>query len=235
MKRNNRGSLELRPVRIKLDAFRDTAGSAEISMGHTKVLVGVSMEKGVPNFLQGKNQGWITAEYAMLPASTNTRSSRRPSGRSQEIQRLIGRSLRSIADLEALDGYTLIVDCDVIQADGGTRTASITGAWVALAQACNKMLAEGLIAKNPLRDQVAAISAGVVDDQVLLDLAYLEDSQASVDMNVVMTGKGKFVEVQGTAEGDPFSRAALDKLLAAAKTGILELIEIQQRVLKGKT
>jgi ribonuclease PH len=192
----------------------------------------VSVEDGVPPFLKGRAQGWLTAEYGMLPRSTNTRTRReasegRQSGRTHEIQRLIGRSLRAVTDLAALGERTLRVDCDVLEADGGTRCASITGAWVAVAQACAWLRARGLLAAQPLRDQVAAVSVGVLDDQPMLDLDYVEDSTCDTDMNVVMTANGGFVELQGTAEGAPFSREQFDTLLALAEGGIRELMAAQ--------
>ncbi len=227
---------ELRPVRItpKFQSFAE--GSALIELGKTRVLCSVSVEERVPPFLRGKGSGWVTAEYAMLPRSTVTRSPRdstlgRIGGRNHEIQRLIGRSLRAIIDLVALGERTLIIDCDVIQADGGTRTAAITGAYVALYQALQNMVNMGVISSIPLRSAVAATSVGVVHSYRLLDLCYDEDYNAEVDFNVVMTGGGDFVEVQGTAEGKPFNKEAVDALLALAEKGIKELFQVQQAVL----
>jgi len=228
---------EIRPVTIALgfQAFAD--GSALIDMGKTRVLCSVSMEDRVAPFLKGSGTGWVTAEYGMLPCSTNTRTPRtgatgQAAGRSQEIQRLIGRSLRAVTNLDALGERTFTVDCDVIQADGGTRTAAITGAYVALYQAFNKMVKKGVYLKVPLKAALAAVSAGVVGPDYLLDLCYKEDSQAGVDFNVVMNDKGEYVEIQGTAEGKPFSRQALDSLLALAAKGINNLFQVQRETLK---
>ncbi|MBI2864521.1 MAG: ribonuclease PH [Chloroflexi bacterium] len=215
----------LRPVRVVPDFLEFAEGSALIEMGRTRVLCAVSVEERVPPFLLGKGKGWITAEYSMLPRSTQTRMQReavagRIGGRTQEIQRLIGRSLRAAADLKALGERTFIVDCDVIQADGGTRTAAITGAYIALSLAVKKLRETGRLPANPLRCAVAATSAGVVDGDALLDLCYEEDSRAEVDFNLVMTSRGEYVEVQGTAEGEPFSKETMDALLALAGKGI---------------
>jgi ribonuclease PH len=226
----------LRPVRI-ISGFQQFAeGSALIELGKTQVLCSVSAEDRVPNFLKGSGTGWITAEYAMLPRATVTRTPRdstlgRVGGRNQEIQRFIGRSLRAIADLSVFGERTLVVDCDVIQADGGTRTAAITGAYVALHQAVKTMANMGVISSIPLKSAVAATSIGIVHGDMLLDLCYDEDCNASVDFNVVMTSKGEFVEVQGTAEGKPFSREIIDDLLSLATKGIKQLFQIQQSVL----
>jgi ribonuclease PH len=231
---------ELRPVRI-IPGFQSFAeGSAMIELGKTRVLCSVSMEDRVPLFLKGSGTGWVTAEYAMLPRSTTTRTPRdsslgRVAGRNQEIQRIIGRSLRAITDLSALGEKTLTIDCDVIQADGGTRTAAITGAYVALSQAMNKLANMGIISSNPMKNAVAATSVGVVGSNMLLDLCYDEDCNAEVDFNVVMTSQGKFVEVQGTAEGKPFSKETIDSLLSLASKGIQKLFEVQQAVLETKT
>ncbi len=224
---------DLRPVRIETGALAYAEGSALISTGDTRVLCAVSVEEGVPRFLRGRGQGWLTAEYAMLPRSTLTRTPRSASsgGRAREIQRLIGRSLRAVVDLRALGERTLTVDCDVLQADGGTRTAAITGAYVALRQALDGMAARGELSGSPLRAALAATSVGVVDGEVLLDLCYEEDSTAEVDVNIVMTDAGDFVEVQGTAEGAPFSRATLDAMLALGKRGIDSLLAAQREVL----
>ena len=238
MKRNDGRSYdELRPITIIPDFQSFAEGSALIKLGKTHVLCSVSVEERVPNFLRGSGTGWITAEYAMLPRATATRTQRDSSvghvtGRNQEIQRLIGRSLRAIADLDALGERTLTVDCDVIQADGGTRTAAITGAYVALHKAMETLANMGIISSIPLKSAVAATSIGIVNTYMMLDLTYDEDSQASVDFNVVMTGKGEFVEVQGTAEGKPFTRQAIDELLSIAEKGIRQLFQVQQEALK---
>jgi ribonuclease PH len=229
---------ELRPVQIIPGYQAFAEGSALIKLGKTHVLCAVSVEERVPPFLKGSGTGWVTAEYAMLPRATVTRSQRDSArghvgGRNQEIQRLIGRSLRAVTDTSALGERTLIVDCDVIQADGGTRTASITGAYVALYLAAEKLMRMGVIAKMPLKSSVAATSVGIVDTYMMLDLCYDEDSRAAVDFNIVMTGKGEFVEVQGTAEGKPFTRQSIDDILALAEKGIQQLFKAQQDVLKG--
>lgn len=218
----------LRPVTFTRGFTRYAEGSVLISMGETRVLCTASVLDKVPPFLKGKGQGWVTAEYGMLPRSTHTRSDReaargKQSGRTQEIQRLIGRSLRAVVDLSKLGERSIHIDCDVLQADGGTRCASITGAWVALADAIDGLIASGALVQNPLLDIVAAVSVGVVDGQPLLDLDYEEDSGCDADMNVVMTGSGRFVEVQGTAEGHTFERAMLDQLLDLAQSGIGQL------------
>ncbi len=224
---------DLRRVRIETGALAYAEGSALISTGDTRVLCAVSVEEGVPRFLRGRSQGWLTAEYAMLPRSTLTRTPRSASsgGRAREIQRLIGRSLRAVVDLRALGERTLTVDCDVLQADGGTRTAAITGAYVAVRQALDGMDARGELSGSPLRAALAATSVGVVAGEVLLDLCYEEDSSAEVDVNIVMTDAGDFVEVQGTAEGAPFSRATLDSMLALGKRGIDSLLAAQREAL----
>nr|WP_044201034.1 ribonuclease PH [Oscillochloris trichoides] len=225
---------ELRSIEILVNAAPYAEGSALISCGNTRVLCAASLEPQVPGWLRGQQRGWVTAEYSLLPRSTHTRTRRErsgPSGRTQEIQRLIGRSLRAAVDLEALGECMITVDCDVLQADGGTRTAAITGGYVALALALRKLHAEGLIATNPIRYAVAAISVGVVEGQMLLDLDYAEDSSADLDCNIVQTASGAFVEVQGTAEGMPIDRAQLDALLDLASQGIARLITIQQAVL----
>ena len=239
MKRSDgRGPGVLRPVKITRHYMKHAEGSVLIEIGDTKVICSASVEERVPQFLRNTGKGWITAEYSMLPRSTHTRTSRdsltgRGSGRAFEIQRLIGRSLRSVADLTAFGERTIWIDCDVIQADGGTRTASITGAYVALVDAFRKMVKNGLIEKVPLKDSVAAISVGKVEGKVLLDLNYEEDSRAEVDMNVVMTGHGKFVEIQGTAEEAVFTRKEMDELTALAQKGIKELTRIQKKCLEG--
>jgi ribonuclease PH len=227
----------LRPVRIRRRYLDFAEGSCLVEFGRTRVVCAASVEAGVPGFLKGTGRGWVTAEYAMLPRSTPTRSRRevaqgRPSGRSQEIQRLIGRSLRSVVDMGVLGEHTITVDCDCLVADGGTRTAAITGAFVALADAV-RFLQDGRRAPYAVRDHVAAVSVGIVEGVACLDLSYEEDSTAEVDMNVVMTGAGAFVEVQGTAEHEPFDKGALDEMLALACTGIGELVEIQRAVLDG--
>ena len=238
MKRaDSRAYDELRPIRI-VPGFQSFAeGSALIELGRTQVLCSVSVEERVPNFLKGSGTGWITAEYAMLPRATVTRTPRdsslgRIGGRNQEIQRFIGRSLRAVTDLSALGERTLIVDCDVMQADGGTRTAAVTGAYVALHQALQTLANMGVISSIPLRSAVAATSVGVVHGYMLLDLCYDEDSSAAVDFNVVMTSKGEFVEIQGTAEGKPFSKETIDDLLSLAEKGIKQLFQIQQSALE---
>jgi len=225
---------ELRPVKITPGIQSFAEGSALIELGKTRVVCSVSVEERVPGFLRGEGSGWITAEYAMLPRATVTRSPRdsgRVGGRSQEIQRLIGRSLRAVTDLTALGERTLIVDCDVLQADGGTRTAAITGAYVALYQAMQTLANMGIISTIPLRSAVAATSVGIVHSYMLLDLCYDEDCNAEVDFNVVMTSQGKFVEVQGTAEAKPFSKETIDSLLSLAEKGIEQLFQIQQEAL----
>lgn len=226
----------MRPVRIEPGFLVTAEGSALIEVGNTRVLCTASIEDTVPQFLRGSGKGWVTAEYGMLPRSTLTRTARevtrgRPTGRTHEIQRLIGRSLRAACDLAALGERTIIVDCDVLQADGGTRTAAITGGYVALAIAVRQLVEYRALKISPLRDAVAAISVGIHGGQALLDLCYEEDSRAEVDMNVVMTGSGRFVEVQATAEQTPFEDAALASMLALARTGIKELIQAQKRAL----
>ena len=226
----------LRPVRFQRRFTRHAEGSVLVEMGHTQVLCTASVEEKVPPFLKGKGTGWVTAEYGMLPRATNTRSAReaatgKQSGRTQEIQRLIGRSLRSVTDTAVLGERQVTIDCDVLQADGGTRCASITGAMVALADAVEGLRKQGLVAGNPLRDFVAAISMGIAGGTPVLDLDYAEDSSCDTDMNVVMTGAGNFVEVQGTAEGAPFTRAQMSSLLDLASSGIAELIRVQRSAL----
>jgi ribonuclease PH len=226
----------LRPVRITRGYTMHAEGSVLIEFGHTKVLCTASVEEKVPPHKKGSGEGWVTAEYGMLPRATHTRSSReaakgKQSGRTQEIQRLIGRSLRAVFDLKALGERTISLDCDVLQADGGTRTASITGAFVAAQDAVNQLIAEGKLAASPIKDHVAAISVGILDGQPLLDLEYVEDSTCDTDMNVVMTGAGHYVEVQGTAEGVAFTRKEMDALLALADKGIAELVAEQKKAL----
>jgi ribonuclease PH len=226
----------LRPVTLTRGYTCHAEGSVLVAFGDTKVLCTASVEEKVPPHKRGSGTGWVTAEYGMLPRSTHTRSDReaargKQSGRTQEIQRLIGRSLRAVFDLAALGERTIQLDCDVLQADGGTRTAAITGAFVAAHDAVGWLIAQGRLKASPLRDFVAAVSVGVVEGTPLLDLEYTEDSACDTDMNVVMTGAGRFVEVQGTAEGEPFARAELDRLLAIAGRGIAELVAHQRRVL----
>ncbi len=226
----------LRPVVITRGWTRHAEGSVLIEFGHTRVLCTASVEDRVPPHKKGSGEGWVTAEYGMLPRSTHTRSDReaargKQSGRTQEIQRLIGRSLRAVFDLARLGERTLTFDCDVLQADGGTRTAAITGAFVAAHDAVSWLLARGAIAQSPILDHVAAVSVGLLDGTPLLDLEYVEDSACDTDMNVVMTGAGGFVELQGTAEGAPFTRAQMDALVALATRGIGELVALQQRAL----
>ena len=229
----------LRPVSMRRRFTKYAEGSVLIAVGDTKVLCTASVEAGVPAFLRGKGEGWVTAEYGLLPRSTGTRCEReaakgRQSGRTQEIQRLIGRSLRAAVNRWKLGEYTVKIDCDVLQADGGTRCASITGAWVALRDALDWMLEEGLVAEDPMEAQISAVSVGVVDGRPMLDLDYSEDSACGTDMNVVMTSEGKFVEVQGTAEGAPFDRDTLDELIRLAVKGNAELAEAQRRALQGE-
>ena len=224
---------QLREIRITRNFTRHAEGSILIEMGDTRVLCTASVEETVPSFLRGKGQGWVTAEYGMLPRSTHTRSAReaakgKQSGRTQEIQRLIGRSLRAVTDLTALGERQITLDCDVLQADGGTRCASITGAWLALHDACAKLVADGKLPASPLRDHVAAISVGIYKGMPVLDLDYPEDSDCDTDMNVVMTGSGGIVEIQETAEGEPFSRTQMGLLVDLAEAGIDELIARQK-------
>ncbi|MCC7326033.1 MAG: ribonuclease PH [Burkholderiales bacterium] len=233
----NRFPEKLRSVRITRGFTRHAEGSVLIEMGETRVLCTASVEEGVPAFLKGKGRGWLTAEYGMLPRATNTRMKReaaegRQSGRTQEIQRLIGRSLRAVTDLAALGERTLKIDCDVLQADGGTRCASITGSCVAVADAIDWCRARGLVMDTPLREMVAAVSVGIVDGVPMLDLDYAEDSACDTDMNVVMTAGGGFVELQGTAEGAPFTRAEMEALVRLAEDGIRELIAAQRAALR---
>jgi len=227
---------QLRPVAFERDFTVFAPGSVLVSMGRTKVLCTASVEDRVPPWMRGSGKGWVTAEYSMLPGSTAERASReaakgKQSGRTQEIQRLIGRSLRAVCDMVVLGEVQVTVDCDVLQADGGTRTASICGAYVALHDAFTRMQAAGRLLRHPLTDAVAAVSVGIVEGVPMLDLPYAEDSRAEVDMNVVMTGAGRFVEVQGTAEGMAFSRSELDELLRLAETGIRQLLAAQAAVL----
>ena len=232
----DRGPADLRPVRFQRRYTRHAEGSVLVEMGETRVLCTASVEEKVPPFLKGKGSGWVTAEYGMLPRATHTRGRReaaegKQSGRTQEIQRLIGRALRAVVDLSALGERTIQVDCDVLQADGGTRTASITGAFVAVHDALSWMRTREMIATLPVKDYVAAVSVGMKGGTPLLDLDYAEDASCDTDMNVVMTGAGRFVEVQGTAEQEPFARADLEGMLAHAARGIAELVAHQRRAL----
>jgi len=236
MRNDGRKAGELRKITITRNFIKHAEGSVLVEFGDTKVICNASVEESVPPFLRGKGTGWVTAEYSMLPRSTHTRSPREAAkgkigGRTHEIQRLIGRSLRAVIDLTALGERSIHIDCDVIQADGGTRTASITGAYIALAEALNWLLTKGSIAVNPLREAVAAVSVGIVAGEVLLDLDYSEDSTAEVDMNFVVTSSGRFVEVQGTAESEPFTIEQMDEMRAVALDGIKQLLKIQEEIL----
>ncbi|MDR3298531.1 MAG: ribonuclease PH [Candidatus Accumulibacter sp.] len=233
MRPSQRQPAQLREVRIIRRFTRHAEGSVLIAMGNTQVLCTASVEESVPSFLRGQGRGWVTAEYGMLPRSTHTRTAReaakgKQSGRTQEIQRLIGRSLRAVIDLAALGERQIVLDCDVLQADGGTRCASITGAWLALNDACAGLIAQGKLADNPIRDHVAAVSVGIFDGQPVLDLDYAEDSACGTDMNVVMTGSGGVVEIQGTAEGEPFTRGQMNRLVDLAEAGIGQLLAFQK-------
>jgi ribonuclease PH len=234
MRTDQRQAGQMRPVKVTTDYLLTAEGSALIEVGNTRVLCAASVEETVPPFLRGSGKGWVTAEYSMLPRATSTRTARevskgRASGRTMEIQRLIGRSLRSVIDLDALGERSVILDCDVLQADGGTRTAAITGAYIALSAALRQLVKFGALKKSPIRDFVAATSVGIVGGTPMLDLCYQEDSQAEVDMNVVMTGAGKFVEVQATAEKTPFDDAQMANLLGLARQGIDELVALQKQ------
>jgi ribonuclease PH len=236
MRTDNRWLDQMRPVRIATNYLVTAEGSALIEVGHTRVLCAASVEETVPQFLRGSGRGWVTAEYSMLPRATATRTPRevtkgRPSGRTLEIQRLIGRSLRSVVDTTALGDRTVIVDCDVLQADGGTRTASITGAYVAMVQALQKLVKYGTLKALPITQPVAATSVGILRGEPLLDLCYEEDSAAEVDMNLVMTGSGRFVELQATAEKTPFDDGQLGQMVELARRGIAELFEVQKAAL----
>jgi ribonuclease PH len=225
---------QLRPLCIEPDFMKHAEGSALIKMGDTHVICTASVEDRVPHFLVGKHTGWITAEYAMLPRSTHTRSQRETQGakgRTQEIQRLIGRALRAVIDLKKLGERTLWIDCDVLQADGGTRTASISGAYIAVANAIAKLKSQNKIKGDPIRDSVAAVSVGIIGSTPMLDLCYAEDSAAEVDMNIVMTGSGNFVEVQGTAEGEPFNFDQMQQMIGLAQQGISEITQHQKSIL----
>jgi ribonuclease PH len=236
MRPSQRQADQLRQIRLTRNFTRHAEGSVLIEMGDTRVLCNASVEENVPPFLRGKGQGWVTAEYGMLPRATHTRSAReaakgKQTGRTQEIQRLIGRALRAVVDLKALGERQITLDCDVLQADGGTRCASITGAWVALYEACDKLVKAGKLPANPVRDHVAAVSVGIYQGAPVLDLDYPEDSNCDTDMNVVMTGSGGIVEVQGTAEGEPFTRQQMNTLTDLAEAGIRQLIAAQQSAL----
>lgn len=236
MRPDGRKNNEIRQVKIHRNFIGTAEGSVLIEMGNTRVICNATIEDKVPPFLKDQKKGWITAEYSMLPRATQTRVTRessigRVSGRTQEIQRLIGRALRSVVDLTVLGERTIWIDCDVIQADGGTRTSAITGAFICLSDALRYGLRNGLIDKTPIKDFLAAISVGIVDGEPRLDLCYLEDSMAEVDMNIVMTGRGRLVEIQGTAEGTPFSKTTLDSLIKLAESGIHNLIDIQKKLI----
>ncbi len=236
LRHDGRSNIQLRPVRILRNYIKHAEGSVLIEVGDTKVICTASVEERIPPFKKDSGEGWITAEYSMLPRATAVRNQRdisklKLNGRSSEIQRLIGRSLRTIVDLKLLGERTITVDCDVIQADGGTRTASITGGYVALADACRALVKNGLISKTPIIGSVAATSVGIVNGEELLDLCYIEDSNAEVDMNVIMTDKGEFIELQATGEKSSFSKKQLDKLLNLAESGIHELIKAQNEVI----
>ncbi|MBK7564540.1 MAG: ribonuclease PH [Propionivibrio sp.] len=236
MRPSQRLPSQLRTVNITRNFTRYAEGSVLIEMGYTQVLCTASVEESLPGFLRGKGQGWVTAEYGMLPRSTHTRTSReaargKQSGRTQEIQRLIGRSLRAVTDLKALGERQITLDCDVLQADGGTRCASITGAWIALRAACAQLVAQGKLPDNPIRDHVAAVSVGIYKGVPVLDLDYPEDSDCDTDMNVVMTGSKGIVEIQGTAEGEPFTRTQMGQLIDLAEAGIDELVARQKAAL----
>ncbi len=234
MRVDKRDAAQMRPVTITTDYLLTAEGSVLIEVGNTRVLCAASIEDSVPGFLRGSGKGWVTAEYSMLPRATATRTARevskgRASGRTMEIQRLIGRSLRSVVDMDVLGERSVILDCDVLQADGGTRTAAITGAYIAMSMALRQLVKFGTLKKSPIRDCVAATSVGMVNGEAMLDLCYQEDSRAEVDMNVVMTGAGQFVELQATAEKTAFDDSHLASLLALARKGICDLIEVQRK------
>ncbi|SJN57225.1 ribonuclease PH [Vibrio ruber] len=236
MRPNNRAADQVRPIQITRHYTAYAEGSVLVEFGNTKVLCNASVEENVPRWLKGQGKGWVTAEYGMLPRATHSRTRReaasgKQGGRTMEIQRLIARSLRAVVDLEAMGEIMITVDCDVIQADGGTRTASITGASVAMADAFESLVASGKLKKNPMKGHVAAVSVGILGDDVLCDLEYVEDSAADTDMNVVMTEAGKMIEIQGTAEGEPFSHEQLLDLLAVAKKGITDIVAVQKAAL----
>lgn len=236
MRPNDRAADQIRPIKITRNYTAYAEGSVLVEFGNTKVLCNATVEENVPRWLKGQGKGWVTAEYGMLPRATHTRNRReaasgKQGGRTMEIQRLIARSLRAVVDLKAMGEIMITVDCDVIQADGGTRTASISGASVAMADAINSLLASGKLKKNPMKGHVAAVSVGIVGAQALCDLEYVEDSAADTDMNVVMTEDGKMIEIQGTAEGEPFSHEELMQLLALANKGIADIVEAQKAAL----
>jgi ribonuclease PH len=238
MRAGGRKAGDLRKIRVTEGYQKHPEGSVLFELGETKVVCAASVEERVPPFLRGTGKGWVTAEYSMLPRATTTRTQRegrtgRVQGRTQEIQRLIGRSLRAVLDLGPLGERTITVDCDILQADGGTRIASINGAWIALWQACSRLTGSGVIPKNPIREPVAAVSVGILGDRILVDLDYAEDSNANVDMNVVMTGSGNLIEVQGTAEGEPFTKDQLDRMLEAAVRAGKRIIRIQKQWMGG--
>lgn len=237
-RRDGRKNNELRKIKITKDYIKYAEGSCLVEIGDTKVITTATIENTVPPFLKGKGIGWVTAEYSMIPRSCKTRVQREAAkgklgGRTHEIQRLIGRSMRTVVDMPTLGEKTIWMDCDVIQADGGTRCASITGSFISLALAFDKMREDGLIKKIPISDYVAAVSVGMVEGESVLDLNYDEDSTAQVDMNIIMTGSGRFIEVQGTAEREPFDKKQMDALLKLAKDGIEELIDVEKKILKG--
>lgn len=238
MRPNNRAADQVRPIQITRHYTAYAEGSVLVEFGNTKVLCNATVEEGVPRWLKGQGKGWVTAEYGMLPRATHSRTRReaangKQGGRTMEIQRLIARSLRAVVDLEAMGELMVTVDCDVIQADGGTRTASISGASVAMADAFDKLVADGKLKKNPMKGHVAAVSVGILGQDVLCDLEYVEDSAADTDMNVVMTEEGKMIEIQGTAEGEPFSHEQLLDLLAVAKKGIADIVSAQKASLEN--
>lgn len=236
MREDGRYNNQLRPVKITRNYTKHAEGSVLIEMGDTKVICTATVDDRIPPFRKGTGLGWVTAEYSMIPRATAVRNARdisrlKMNGRASEIQRLIGRALRSVVDFEILKEYQIVIDCDVIQADGGTRTASITGGFVALVDACRWMIKQGLIEKMPVSGNVAAVSVGKVGDEILLDLFYNEDSKAKVDMNIVMTDKGEFIEIQGTGEEEPFSKQDYNNMIELAEKGVRELIELQRKVL----
>ncbi|WP_456296429.1 ribonuclease PH [Vibrio sp. AK197] len=239
MRPNDREADQVRPIKITRHYTAYAEGSVLVEFGNTKVLCNASVEENVPRWLKGQGKGWVTAEYGMLPRATHTRNRREASsgkqgGRTLEIQRLIARSLRAVVDLEAMPDLMITVDCDVIQADGGTRTASITGASVAMADAFNQLVAQGKLKANPMKGHVAAVSVGILGDDILCDLEYVEDSAADTDMNVVMTEDGRMIEVQGTAEGEPFTHEELMDLLSVARKGIADIVEVQKSALESE-
>lgn len=235
---DGRKPLEIRGIEVTLGVQKHAEGSVLFAMGDTRVVCAATIEDRVPPFLRGAGKGWVTAEYGMLPRATNTRVARegrtgKVQGRTYEIQRLIGRSLRAVVDFEALGERTVAIDCDVLQADGGTRTASVNGAWIALWQACRKLVEVGVVSRNPVLDHVVAVSVGMVGGRILADLDYSEDSEADVDMNVVMAGDGRLIEIQGTAEREPFPRARLDAMLSAAASAGKRVLKVQRRFAEG--